>query len=277
MNVGQSYDNKAPVAEISLLNLSNWTLWSVTPPHLSLSLSPPSVFLPANHFPSFLTLSTRCPPLPSFCHLRFLFALILTSFSSFHLPVMLSVWLALTSEEFFFSCSVALGSFSVSLFHSHILLLFPLISCLCQNRWFLSSGSSSLVFPPFHPFFFVLPYLLLSAVLSPPFSVLSFSDSYYCPSGLLVFFLTHLSFVWRTINNPGAILYDQLTVSWCLHFLIGFNLHCLLVIHIPKWLEAKYGSYVCVYPSLLTHLAPENHAYCLKFQYVPVHFFIMPQ
>lgn len=54
----------------------------------------------------------------------------------------------------FFSCSVALGSFSVSLFHSHILLLFPLISCLCQNRWFLSSGSSSLVFPPFHPFFF---------------------------------------------------------------------------------------------------------------------------
>lgn len=151
----QNYDNKAPVAEISLLNLSNWTLWSVTPPHLSLSLSPPSVFLPANHYPSFLTLSTRCPPLPSFCHLRFLFALMLTSFSSFHLPVMLSVWLALTSEEFFFSCSVALGSFSVSLFHSHILLLFPLISCLCQNRWFLSSGSSSLVFPPFHPFFFL--------------------------------------------------------------------------------------------------------------------------
>lgn len=124
----QNYDNKAPVAEISLLNLSNWTLWSVTPPHLSLSLSPPSVFLPANHYPSFLTLSTRCPPLPSFCHLRFLFALMLTSFSSFHLPVMLSVWLALTSEEFFFPvlwlwghfqwvCFIPISSFSFPSFH----------------------------------------------------------------------------------------------------------------------------------------------------------------
>lgn len=42
----QNYDNKAPVAEISLLNLSNWTLWSVTPPHLSLSLSPHRSFYP---------------------------------------------------------------------------------------------------------------------------------------------------------------------------------------------------------------------------------------
>lgn len=276
MNVGQNYDNKAPVAEISLLNLSNWTLWSVTPPHLSLSLSPHRSFYPPTISLLFLLFQPDV--------LLFRPSVIFGS-SSLSCSHHLAPFICPSCCRFdwrsplrsFFSCSVALGSFSVSLFHSHILLLFPLISCLCQNRWFLSSGSSSLVFPPFHPFFFVLPYLLLSAVLSPPFSVLSFSDSYYCPSGLLVFFLTHLSFVWRTINNPGAILYDQLTVSWCLHFLIGFNLHCLLVIHIPKWLEAKYGSYVCVYPSPLTHLAPENHAYCLKFQYVPVHFFIMPQ
>lgn len=190
---------------------------------------------------------------------------------------MLSVWLALTSEEFFFPvlwlwghfqwvCFIPISSFSFPSFH-----VFVRIDDSCLLALPLSC------FLPFILFFFVLPYILLFAVLSPPFSVLSLSDSYYCPSGLLVFFLTHLSFVWRTINNPSAIMYDQLTVSWCLHFLIGFNLHCLLVIHIPKWLEAKYGSYVCVYPSPLTHLAPENHACCLKFQYVPVHFFIMPQ
>lgn len=150
----QNYDNKAPVAEISLLNLSNWTLWSVTPPHLSLSLSPHRSFYPPTISLLFLLFQ------PDVLLFRPSVIFGSSSLSSSH---HLAPFICLSCCRFdwrsplrsFFSCSVALGSFSVSLFHSHILLLFPLISCLCQNRWFLSSGSSSLVFPPFHPFFFL--------------------------------------------------------------------------------------------------------------------------
>lgn len=71
---------------------------------------------------------------------------------------------------------VALGSFSVCLFHSHILLLYS--SSLFWSNWFFSSSSPSvplpLRFPPFYSFF-ALPSPICCAVTSTS----SFPDSYY--------------------------------------------------------------------------------------------------
>lgn len=206
MIVGQNYDNKAPVAETSLLNLSNWALWSVTPPHPSLSRSLYRSFYPPTISLLFLLFQ------PDVLLFRPSVIFGSSSLSSSH---HLAPFICPSCCRFdwnsplrsFLSYSVALGSFSVSLFHSRILLLFSLISCLCQNSWFLSSGSSSLMFPPFHPFFFfVLPYLLLFAGLSPPFSVLSVSDWRTLPQ---VFFCVfpHTSLLCVTHNQYIPVPY----------------------------------------------------------------------